>query len=51
MGQDGRCRPEGQLTSNLMRQFGYFGLDYRGGFRLLMDDAAWKERKRENGFT
>ena len=47
----GASRPEGQLTSNLMRQFGYFGLDYRGGFRLLMDDAAWKEWKRENGFV
>ncbi len=40
----GASRPEGQLTSNLMRQFDYFGLDYRGGFKLLMDEDRWKER-------
>ena len=39
----GVSRPEGQLTSNLMRQFDYFGLDYRGGFKLLMDEDRWKE--------
>ena len=46
----GASRPEGQLTSNLMRQFDYFGLDYRGGFKLLMDEDRWKEWKRQNGF-
>ena len=46
----GASRPEGQLTSNLMRQFDYFGLDYRGGFRLLMDESRWREWKRQNGF-
>lgn len=46
----GASRPEGQLTSNLMRQFDYFGLDYRGGWKLLMDGGRWKEWKRQNGF-
>lgn len=46
----GASRPEGQLMSNLMRQFEYFGLDYRGGFQLLMDEGRWKEWKRQKGF-
>ena len=46
----GAGRPEGQLVSNLMRQFDYFGLDYRGGFQLLMDEGRWKEWKQQNGF-
>ena len=46
----GASRPEGQLTSNLMRQFDYFGLDYRGGFQLLMDENRWKEWKQRSGF-
>ena len=46
----GASRPEGQLTSNLMRQFDYFGLDYRGAWKLLMDGARWKEWKQQNGF-
>ena len=46
----GASRPEGQLTSNLMRQFDYFGLDYPGGFKLLMDEGRWKEWKQQNGF-
>ncbi len=46
----GASRPEGQLASNLMRQFDYFGLDYRGGFQLLMDEGRWKEWKQQNGF-
>ena len=46
----GASRPEGQLTSNLMRQFDYFGLDYPGGFKLLMDEGRWKEWKLQNGF-
>ena len=46
----GAGRPEGQLVSNLMRQFDYFGMDYRGGFQLLMDENRWKEWKRQNGF-
>ena len=46
----GASRPEGQLTSNLMRQFDYFGLDYPGGFKLLMDGGRWKEWKQQNGF-
>ena len=47
----GASRPEGQLESNLMRQFAYFGLDYRGAWKLLMDDGRWKEWKRQNGFA
>ena len=46
----GASRPEGQLTSNLMRQFDYFGLDYRGAWKLLMDDGRWREWKQRNGF-
>ncbi len=46
----GASRPEGQLVSNLMRQFDYFGLDYRGGFKLLMDGGRWKAWKQQNGF-
>ena len=44
----GASRPEGQLTSNLMRQFDYFDLDYRGAWQLLMDDGRWEEWKRQN---
>ena len=47
----GASRPEGQLTSNLMRQFDYFGLDYRGGWKLLMDDGRWREWKQQSGFA
>ncbi len=46
----GASRPEGQLTSNLMWQFDYFGLDYRGAWKLLMDDGRWREWKGQNGF-
>ena len=46
----GASRPEGQLMSNLMRQFDYFGLDYRGGWKLLMDNGRWKAWKQQNGF-
>ena len=47
----GASRPEGQLTSNLMRQFDYFGLDYRGGWKLLMDEGRWRDWKQERGFA
>ena len=47
----GASRPEGQLTSNLMRQFDYFGLDYRGGWKLLMDEGRWREWKQQSGFV
>lgn len=47
----GASRPEGQLTSNLMRQFDYFGLDYRGGWKLLMDEGRWTEWKQQSGFA
>jgi hypothetical protein len=32
-----------------MRQFDYFGLDYPGGFKLLMDEGRWKEWKELEG--
>ena len=47
----GASRPEGQLASNLMRQFDYFGLDYRGGWKLLMDEKRWREWKKQSGFA
>lgn len=47
----GASRPEGQAVSNLMRQFDNFGLDYRGAWKLLMDDGRWGEWKRQNGFV
>jgi len=46
----GASRPEGQLVSNLMRQFDYFGLEYRGAWKLLMNGGSWKEWKEQNGF-
>jgi len=46
----GASRPEGQLVSNLMRQFDYFGLDYRGGWKLLMNNGRWQKWKQQNGF-
>jgi len=53
--KDGSCcganRPEGQIVSNLMRQFDYFGLDYRGAWKLLMNGERWKEWKQQNGFV
>jgi len=44
----GASRPEGQIVSNLMRQLDDFGLDYRGAWRLLMNDGTWKEWKQKN---
>jgi len=46
----GASRPEGQVVSNLMRQFDNFGLDYRGAFKLLMHGGRWMEWKAQNGF-
>ncbi len=42
----GASRPEGQVVSNLMRRFDLFGLDYRGAWKLLMNDQRWEEWKR-----
>ena len=44
----GASRPEGQIVSNLMRQLDYFGLEYRGAWKLLMNDGRWKEWKEQN---
>ncbi|MDO5346616.1 MAG: SMI1/KNR4 family protein [Lachnospiraceae bacterium] len=46
----GASRPEGQVVSNLMRRFDLFGLDYRGAWKLLMNDQSWEEWKRQRGF-
>lgn len=46
----GASRPEGQIVSNLMRQLDYFGLDYRGAWKLLMNGGRWQEWKQQNGF-
>lgn len=46
----GASRPEGQVVSNLMKQFDLFGLDYRGAWKLLMNGDRWKEWKQQNGF-
>lgn len=45
----GAHRPEGVLVSNLMNQFDQFGLDYRGAWKLLMNDGEWKKWKQQNG--
>ncbi len=47
----GASCPEGQIVGNLLRRFDYFGLDYRGAWKLLMNGGRWKEWKRQNGFT
>lgn len=47
----GASRPEGQAVSNLMRRFKLFGLDYRGAWKLLMDDRRWEAWKRQHGFA
>ena len=36
------------LTDHMMRQFDYFGLDYRGAWKLLMDGGRWMQWKQEN---
>ncbi len=46
----GACHPFGVICSNLMGCLDHFGLDYRGGWKLLMDDRRWSEWKRERGF-
>ena len=47
----GAHRPFGLIYSNLMRCLDHFGLDYRGGWKLLMDDRRWAGWKQEHGFA
>lgn len=44
-------RYQGQLINNLINRFERFGMDYRGAWRLLMDDRSWEDWKRQNGFV
>ena len=37
----GASHPFGVICSNLMNCLNHFGLDYRGGWKLLMDDGQW----------
>ena len=46
----GASHPFGVICSNLMNCLDHFGLDYRGGWRLLMDDQQWADWKRDHGF-
>ena len=46
----GASHPFGVICSNLMNCLDRFGLDYRGGWKLLMDDGQWADWKREHGF-
>lgn len=38
----------GVICSNLMNCLDHFGLDYRGAWKLLMDDQQWTAWKREH---
>ena len=40
----------GVVCSNLMNCLDSFGLDYRGSWKLLMDDRRWANWKQEHGF-
>ncbi|MDE7300391.1 MAG: SMI1/KNR4 family protein [Lachnospiraceae bacterium] len=46
----GASRPFGVICSNLMSCLDQFGLDYRGSWKLLMDNQRWAEWKQEHGF-
>lgn len=45
----GASHPFGVICSNLMGCLDRFGLDYRGGWKLLMDDRRWARWKEEHG--
>ena len=47
----GASHPFGVICSNLMGCLDRFGLDYRGGWKLLMDDRRWTNWKREHGLA
>ena len=46
----GASHPFGVICSNLMNCLDHFGLDYRGSWKLLMDDQQWADWKRDHGF-
>lgn len=47
----GASHPFGVICSNLMGCLNRFGLDYRGAWKLLMDNGQWAGWKREHGFA
>ncbi len=47
----GARRPFGVICSNLMGCLDHFGLDYRGAWKLLMDNEQWTRWKQEHGFV
>lgn len=46
----GASRQERQVVCNLMRRFDLFGLDYRGAWKLLMNDQSWEAWKRQRSY-
>lgn len=46
----GASHPFGVICSNLMGCLDRFGLDYRGSWKLLMNDRRWTNWKQEHGF-
>ncbi len=47
----GASHPFGVICSNLMNCLDLFGLDYRGAWRLLMDNGRWALWKQEHGLA
>ncbi len=47
----GASHPFGVICSNLMGCLDHFGLDYRGAWKLLMDDKQWTDWKQEHGLA
>ncbi len=47
----GACHPFGVICSNLMACLNHFGLDYRGAWKLLMDNGQWAGWKLEHGLV
>ena len=47
----GASHPFGVICSNLMNCLNHFGLDYRGGWKLLMDDGQWADWKQKHAFA
>lgn len=47
----GASHPFGVICSNLMGCLDNFGLDYRGAWKLLMDNEQWASWKQESGLV
>lgn len=45
----GASHPFGVICSNLMGCLDHFGLDYRGSWKLLMDNRRWADWKQQHG--